>query len=160
MVKVREVYFYTYSPGNYNYTPQAPSAIETAATQSYVYNEPVIELYDSDKKKQVGYISFSGQARADPLNVGSVNTELTYETGVIYITTGKSVDSDKILGSLCFNTTYIAQYNADNGFIRIDDTTSTATVASGKYSGKIVSVTQKLVNVNKCIFKITVEYEK
>jgi len=160
MCKVREVYKYTYPTNLYNYTPQAPADAVTTATQSEVYNEPLIELYSSDKKTHVGYISFCGQARTDPLNVGSTNTELTYETGVIYITRGKSLDKDKILGSLCYNTTYIVQYNADGTLKRNDDTTATATVASGKYAGKIVSVTEKLVNANKSLFKVVITYDK
>jgi len=160
MAPVSEVYFYTYTTNKYNYTPQAPISSATTASQSEVWNEPLIKLYSSDKKTQVGYIALCGQARYDPLNDGSNNTQLIYETGVIFMTKNNSLDINSILGSLSYNNAYIYKENSSGIIVRSDDPTSIATSVTGKYAGKVVSLTQKVVNGKTGETKLTIEYEK
>jgi len=52
----------------------------------------------------------------------------------------------------------VGEYDKDAIINGGADSTSTATSVSGKYSGKIVSVTDKLINAKNGKFKLTLEY--
>jgi len=137
--------------------PLAPKSSKSDATLSETYNETVLDLYTNDKK-HAGYLALCGQFRNDPLNNGS-NNLLALETVAIYITKDKSLDKDKILGSLCYNITYIQDSLADSISYASYNSTSLATSTSGRYDGKMVKVKDEVINEKAGKYKLTLEYK-
>jgi len=157
MVKVREVFFYFYNtPNNFSYIPLAPVSETTPTSKCYVYNEPVFPLYNKIKQ-QVGFITWRGETRVDPLLNGS-KIHLNSETGLIYTTNDKSLDANKILGSLSYSYTYLT----DDTGLYINDKKIQAlyTSSSGKYNNKVIKITDRTINNKLGKNKIIIEYDE
>jgi len=161
MGKVREVYFFYFtSSGSESYIPLAPaSKAASSLSLCNVYNLQMIPLYNQ-KKEQVGFITWTGASRNNPLlDDGSESVAVFYETAIVYITSDKSLKQDKILGSLTYSYSYLADgvnYTYRKGDVKISSPNS----VSGKYIGKKnLTVSDSLINEKQGKFELIVEYD-
>jgi len=158
----REVYFYNFTSSDGNYLPLAPISDTTPQlSQSLIYNLQVLPLYNQ-KKEQVGFITWNGQLRKNPLldNGASKNINIGYETGIIYITNGNSLNQDKILGSLSYSYTFLSDDVSGLAYRKGDRVTSSPTSVSGKYlNKKNITVKNEIIDTVKNKYKVVIVYD-